>query len=62
MMNSETLNRYVLLVIGLFAVLLYLGTVIGGAWKLVSRMPMRKITRKRTTPGHRRLRGAKRSA
>jgi hypothetical protein len=61
-MNSELMNRYALLVVGLFAVLLYLATVLGGLWKLVSRMPMRKITRKRTTPGHRRLRGAKRSA
>jgi hypothetical protein len=59
-MNLEALNRYVLLIIGLFALLFYLVTVVAGFLELASRMPKRKLTRQ-PKPGNRRLRNAKKS-
>ena len=45
--NLEALNRYELVVVGLFAVLLYLVLVVAGASELISRMPKRKSQRRR---------------
>ena len=60
-MNLEALNRYVLVIIGLFAVLLYLVMVVAGFSELISRMPKAKGQRKRSGAVARRLRGAKKS-
>lgn len=60
-MNLEALNRYVLVIIGLFAVLLYLVMVVAGFSELISRMPKAKGQRKRSRAVAGRLRGAKKS-
>lgn len=49
-MNLETLNRYVLVVIGLFAVFLYLALAVAGFSEMISRMPKRKDRRNRSKP------------
>jgi Na+-transporting methylmalonyl-CoA/oxaloacetate decarboxylase gamma subunit len=59
--NLEALNRYVLVVIGLFAVLLYLVMVVAGFSELISRMPKPKSQRKRSKVGAGRLRSVKKS-
>ena len=46
-MNLEALNRYVLVAVGLFAVLLYLAMLYVGLSELISRMPKRARGRKR---------------
>ena len=60
-MNLEALNRYVLVIIGLFAVLLYLVMVVAGFSELMSRMPKAKGRRKRSKTVAGRLRSAKKS-
>jgi Na+-transporting methylmalonyl-CoA/oxaloacetate decarboxylase gamma subunit len=60
--NLEALNRYVLVVIGLFAVLLYLVMVVAGFSELISRMPKPKGQRKRCKAVSGRLRSAKKSS
>lgn len=47
-MNLEALNRYVLIVIGLFAIVLYIVMVFTGFSELISRMPKPKRQRKRS--------------
>jgi Na+-transporting methylmalonyl-CoA/oxaloacetate decarboxylase gamma subunit len=59
--NPDTLNRYVLVMIGLFAVLLYLVMVVAGFSELISRMPRAKGHRKRPKAAAGRLRSAKKS-
>jgi len=59
--NLEALNRYVLVVIGLFAVLLYLVMVAAGFAELISRMPEPKGQRQRSKVGAGRLRRVKKS-
>ncbi len=60
-MNLEALNRYVLVIIGLFAVLLYLVMVVAGFSELISRMPKAKGQRRRSKTIAGRLRSAKKS-
>ena len=60
-MNVEALNRYVLVIIGFFAVLLYLVLVVAGFSELISRMPKAKGQRKRSKTVAGRLRSAKKS-
>ena len=60
-MNLEALNRYVLVIIGFFAVLLYLVLVVAGFSELISRMPKAKAQRKRSKTVAGRLRSAKKS-
>lgn len=60
-MNLETVNCYVLVIIGLFAVLLYLVMVVAGLSELMSRMPKAKGQRKRSKSAAGRLRSAKKS-
>ena len=60
-MNLEALNRYVFVIIGLLAVLLYLVMVVAGFSELISRMPKAKGQRKRSRAVAGRLRGAKKS-
>ena len=60
-MNLEALNRYVLVIIGLFAVLLYLVMVVAGFSELISRTPKAKGQRKRSKTVAGRLRSAKKS-
>lgn len=45
-MNYEAWNRYVLMAIGLFAVLLYIGLIYAGAAELMSRRSKSKRNRK----------------
>jgi hypothetical protein len=59
--NLEALNRYVLVIIGLFAVLLYLVMAIAGFSELISRMPKAKGQRKHSKAAGGRLRSAKKS-
>jgi Na+-transporting methylmalonyl-CoA/oxaloacetate decarboxylase gamma subunit len=59
--NLDALNRYVLVIIGLFAVLLYLVMVVAGLSELISRMPKAKGQRKRSKAVAGRLRSAKKS-
>jgi Na+-transporting methylmalonyl-CoA/oxaloacetate decarboxylase gamma subunit len=59
--NLEALNRYVLVIIGLFAVLLYLVMVVAGFSELISRMSKAKGQRKRSKAVAGRSRGAKKS-
>lgn len=47
-MNYEAWNRYVLMAIGLFAVLLYIGLIYAGATELMSRISKSKGNRKRS--------------
>ena len=47
-MNLEALNRYVLIVIGLFVVVLYIVMVFTGFAELISRMPKPRRQRKRS--------------
>ena len=62
-MDYEALNRYVLIAIALFAVLLYIGLVCAGFAEFLAGMPKRTNRKKRSQ--HRRetrgLRNAKRS-
>ena len=60
-MSLEALNRYVLVVAGLFAVLLYLVMVTTGLSELIARMPKPKGQRKRSKTVAERLRNAKKS-
>ena len=60
-MNVEALNRYVLVIIGFFAVLLYLVLLVAGFSELISRMPKAKGQRKRSKTVAGRLRSAKKS-
>jgi hypothetical protein len=60
-MNTETLNRDVLVVIALFAVLLYFAMVAAGFSELMSRMPKPKAQRKRSKAGEQ-LRSPKKSS
>ena len=60
-MNLEALNRYLLVIIGLFAVLLYLVMVVAGFSELISRMPKAKGPRKRSKAVAGRSRSAKKS-
>ena len=60
-MNLDPLNRYVLVIIGLFAVLLYLVMVVAGLSELISRMPKAKGRRKRSKAVAGQLRSAKKS-
>jgi hypothetical protein len=59
--NVEALNRYVLVIIGFFAVLLYLVLLVAGFSELISRMPKAKGQRKRSKTVAGRLRSAKKS-
>jgi hypothetical protein len=59
--NLDALNRYVLVIIGLFAVLLYLGVVVAAFSELISRMPKAKGQRKRSKTVAGRWRNAKKS-
>jgi hypothetical protein len=60
--NQEALNRYVLVVIGLFGMALYIVMVCAGVSELLSRLPKPKKSRKRSTTAARsRLRNAKKS-
>jgi hypothetical protein len=45
--NLETLNRYVLAAIGLFALVLYLAMMYAGVADFISRMPKHSAGRKR---------------
>ena len=60
-MNLEALNGYVLVIIGLFAVVLYLVMVVAGFSELISRMPKAKGQRKRSKVRAGRLRSVKKS-
>ena len=60
-MNLEALNRYVLVIIGLFGVLVYLVMVVAGFSELISRMPKAKGQRKRSKVRADRLRSVKKS-
>jgi predicted PurR-regulated permease PerM len=60
--NLDALNRYVLVVIALFAVLLYFVMVATGVSELISRMPKPKGLRKRSKNVAGRLRSAKKSS
>lgn len=60
-MNLEALNRYVLVIIGLFAVVLYLVMVVAGFSELLSRIPKAKGQRKRSKVRAERLRSVKKS-
>lgn len=60
-MNLEDLNRYALVVIGLFAVLLYVVMVAAGFSEFISRMPKAKGQRKRSKLRGERLRSVKKS-
>ena len=46
-MDLESLNRYVLAVVGLSAALVYFGMVYAGFSKFISRLPKRRDRRKR---------------
>jgi len=61
--DYETLNRYVLIAIGLFAVLLYIGLVCAGFAEFIAGIPKRASRKKRTRNRRetRGLRNAKRS-
>lgn len=48
-MNYEAWNRYVLMAIGVFAVLLYIGLIYAGAAGLMSRISKSKTKRKRSS-------------
>jgi Na+-transporting methylmalonyl-CoA/oxaloacetate decarboxylase gamma subunit len=61
-LNLEALNRYVLVVIGLFAVLLYLVMVVAGFSELISHMLKPKGQRKRSKAVAGRLRSGKKSS
>ena len=61
-MNLDAMNRYVLVVIALFAILLYFVMVVTGFSELISRMPNPKGQRKRSRAAAGRLRGAKKSS
>ena len=61
-MSLDALNRYVLAVIALFAVLLYFVVVVTGFSELISRMPKPNGQRKRSKAIARRLRSAKKSS
>jgi hypothetical protein len=50
-MNLDTLNRYVLGVVGVFAVLLYLGMMLAGISELMLRLSKRGGSRKRLKVG-----------
>lgn len=61
-MNLEALNRYVLVIVGLFGVAVYIVMVCAGVSELLSRLPKPKKSRKRsTTVARSRLRNAKKS-
>jgi len=60
-LNLEALNRYVLVVIGLFAVLLYVVMVVAGFSELTSRVLKPKGQRNRSKAVAGRLRGGKKS-
>ena len=62
-MNYAAWNRYVLMAIGVFAVLLYVGFICAGAAGLVSRISKSKTKRKRLSHRvmERTLRGPKAS-
>jgi hypothetical protein len=47
-MNLEAMNRYVLVIIGLFAALLYVGMVFAGFSEFLSGLPRRGRRRKRS--------------
>lgn len=47
-MNYEAWNRYVLMAIGLFAALLYIGLMYAGCAELMSRLSKGKRNRKRS--------------
>jgi len=60
--NPEALNRYVLVIIGLFGMALYIVMVFAGVSELLSRLPKPKKSQKRSTRVARsRLRNAKKS-
>ena len=59
--NLEALNRYVLVMIGLFAVFLYLVIVAAGFLELISRMPKAKGQRTRSKVRAERFRSVKKS-
>jgi len=59
--NLDALNRCVLVIIGLFAVLLYLVMVVAGFSELISRMRKAEGHCKRSKTVARRLRRAKKS-
>lgn len=61
LMNTETLNRDVLVIIALFAILLYFAMVAAGVSELTSRLPKPKSQRKRSKAGER-LRSPKKSS
>ena len=48
-MNYEAWNRYVLMAIGLFAVILYIGLIYAGFAELMSRISKSERNRKRST-------------
>ena len=61
-MNLDTLNRYLLGVIGVFAVLLYIGMMFAGASELISRLPKRgRRKRQKVGTSGRSMRTAKKS-
>jgi len=60
--NLDAMNRYALVVIALFAVLLYFVMVVTGFSELISRMPKPKGQRKRSRAVAGRLRSAKKSS
>ena len=60
--NLEALNRFVLVVIGLFGMALYIVMVCAGVSELLSRLPKPKKSRRRsTTVARSKLRNAKKS-
>jgi hypothetical protein len=61
--NLDALNRYVLVVIGLFAASLYIATVFTGFSEMISRVPKARRQRKRSGADGRtrRFRNAKKS-
>ncbi len=58
-MTVEGLNRYVLVIIAFFAVVLYFAMLFAGCSELLSRMPKPKGQRKRSKTGLGRLRSVK---
>lgn len=59
--DSEAANRFVLIAIGLFGIVLYLGLLCAGISRFVSGVPRAKGNKKRSPnrPGSRRLRARK---
>ena len=58
-MNYEAWNRYVLMAIGLFAVLLYVGLVYAGFVEFMSRVSKSSKNKKRNRATGRRFRNSK---